>query len=231
MPNPYIPGSDTIIGPNEPGLATENLLSESEVTFKDASAAYAAPAGDGVVEGPGSSAIPVKAGESLFNPFYMFRYAKFGSTDGKEYSTEMHRDIHEISKTYILGPTADGPDALASESKYMVENPSATELIRWAADSASENLNGTTIGPTPYQLNDFLWCKWYGKIPNNRLLTLRRYPIPVEDNLQIAKEKMPLIPTAQAVTWWGGETGNSIGEILGMRYILDSSISYLSTSE
>ena len=70
----------------------------------------------------------------------------------------------------------------------------------------------------PYQWNDFLWCKWYGKMPNNRMLTLRRFPIPVEDNLQIAESKAPLVPIAQAVTWWGGDTGNKLSSVLNIDY-------------
>jgi hypothetical protein len=50
------------------------------------------------------------------------------------------------------------------------------------------------------------------------MLTLRRYPIPVEDNLQVDERKMPLIPLAQAVTWFGEETNNSLSSILGMTY-------------
>jgi hypothetical protein len=53
------------------------------------------------------------------------------------------------------------------------------------------------------------------------MLTLRRYPIPVEDNLQVAQSKGPLIPLAQAVTWWGEDTGNTLGGaggVLGMTW-------------
>lgn len=42
--------------------------------------------------------------------------------------------------------------------------------------------------------------------------------MPVEDNLQIHKSKGPLVPTAQAVTWWGGETDNKLSSIIGMEY-------------
>jgi hypothetical protein len=38
------------------------------------------------------------------------------------------------------------------------------------------------IGMFDYDWKDFVFCKNYGKIPNNRLLTLRRYKLPVLDN-------------------------------------------------
>jgi hypothetical protein len=34
-----------------------------------------------------------------------------------------------------------------------------------------------------YQWSDFLFCKYYNQIPNNYLLTLRRYSMPPEDNI------------------------------------------------
>jgi len=44
-----------------------------------------------------------------------------------------------------------------------------------------------------YTWTDFLWCKYYDSIPNNYMITLRRFPTPVEDNIynrqkRVAKE-------------------------------------------
>jgi hypothetical protein len=153
--------------------------------------------------------------ESLFNPLYLFRYAKFSELNGgfdasklKDSGTSLGQKIRGVFSPKSL---------ISKHKKDVIENPSATEIINWARENTL-NDNTTTISPTPYQWNDFLWCKWYGKIPNNRLITLRRYPIPVEDNLQINKEKLPLIPLAQAVTWWGDDTGNSLGNIFGFDF-------------
>ncbi len=80
----------------------------------------------------------------------------------------------------------------------------------------------------PYKMEDFLYAKHYGLIPNNRLITLRRYYKPIYDNLQVAvDEKEPdyetgnrneLVknnyPIATAVTWFGNETSNEIDSIL-----------------
>ena len=168
----------------------------------------------GGADGPGASGIPVEGTDSIFNPFYVFRFAKFANQNGKTYDTDFHRNIAVISTDGVSNTS----NIYFKEQKEKIENPSASTIIEWAKSKASESNNAATLGPAPYQWSDFLWCKWYGKIPNNRLLTLRRYPIPVEDNLRIFDEKMPLIPTAQAVTWWGEGTGNSLESILGISY-------------
>jgi len=171
----------------------------------------------GAYDGPGAGGGYVIGTDSLFNPFYMFNYAKFRSTSGGSYSADLHRD--DFSPLTILSNVATtGVSGEYQKDQRIVENPSADAIIDWARETADRNKEGTTLGPTPYQWNDFLWCKWYGRIPNNRMLTLRRYPIPVEDNLQIAQEKMPLIPIAQAVTWWGEGTENKLDNVLGMTY-------------
>ena len=68
------------------------------------------------------------------------------------------------------------------------------------------------MGYSPYAWTDFGFCKYYGKVPNNRLITLRRYPFPVGDRLK-SPNGADLIPIAQAVTWFGTETGNKLSKI------------------
>jgi hypothetical protein len=140
--------------------------------------------------------------DSLFNPFRIFRYSKFADSQ-KGYNLSNHKFIYNEPRS-------------TDNSKEVFNNPTATQIIEWANLKAASK--GGPMYPYPYQINDFLWCKYYGKIPNNRLVTLRRYPIPVEDNLAIHQDRLPLIPLAQAVTWWGGDTGNSLDKILGMTY-------------
>lgn len=164
-------------------------------------------------DGPGGRAIPTIGSDSLFNPFYIFRYAGFSTQTSAEnpatYDVSRHRFNYETA--------IDRTNEAFAKKQQEIENPTATTICSWASANAN-NKNGPLF-PYPYQKNDFLWCKWYGKIPNNRMLTLRRYNIPVEDNLQIADAKSPLVPIAQAVTWWGGDTSNSLEDnILNIGY-------------
>jgi hypothetical protein len=93
-------------------------------------------------------------------------------------------------------------------AKDSMSNPTADKIIKWS----SEISNATSLGYQPYAWTDFAYCKYYGKIPNNRLVTLRRYPFPVADVLKGA-DQSPLIPMAQAVTWFGGESSNKLSGI------------------
>lgn len=162
---------------------------------------------EGKTDGPGGGWLNIKGTDSLFNPFRIFRYSKFGNSDGTRYNAGMHKF------NYSQNPASE---AYQSNLMEKTNSPMATEIIEWANRKAGDGSG--PLYPYPYQINDFLWCKHYGKIPNNRLLTLRRYPMPVEDNLAIHPEKSPLIPISQAVTWWGGETENSLSKILGIEY-------------
>lgn len=100
-----------------------------------------------------------------------------------------------------------------------------------------------------YNVKDFIFCKYYGIIPNNRMLTLRRFANPTLDSLRVipnakagdfivgADKKVGFVevdvpdlgrmqdltasentslPVAQAVTYFGGDTGNSLSAILGI---------------
>jgi hypothetical protein len=78
----------------------------------------------------------------------------------------------------------------------------------------------------PYKIEDFLYAKHYGAIPNNHLITLRRFYRPTFDNMQvhvvdgdvnITRNDFKTIhyPISTAVTWFGNETGNDIGKLMG----------------
>ena len=56
------------------------------------------------------------------------------------------------------------------------QNPTTTSIISWG--------NGDPYSRTPYNFSDFVFCKHWKKIPNNRLITLRRYAAPILDNLK-----------------------------------------------
>jgi hypothetical protein len=75
----------------------------------------------------------------------------------------------------------------------------------------------------PYYWKDFLYCKYYGAIPNNYMITLRRFPTPVLDNLSVPDSFKSTEayrtegvgrPIAQAVTWFGGNTNNTLSSLI-----------------
>ena len=121
-------------------------------------------------------------------------------------------------------------------------NPSAGFLVRQTqanlgvANQRKNNIFSFLFGPgdhgsyitggasAPYYWRDFIYCKYYGHIPNNYMITLRRFPSPMRDNLSLPEKiknsdtfrvKGAGRPVAQAVTWWGGNTGNTLDSIIG----------------
>jgi len=89
--------------------------------------------------------------------------------------------------------------------------PTTSAIISWGA--------GDPYDRTPYHFSDFAMCKYWNKIPNNRMITLRRYPAPILDNLKFPgmdkdQTKTPLPPVASAVTYFGGDSGNTLSQIL-----------------
>lgn len=96
----------------------------------------------------------------------------------------------------------------AVKNASSLANPTASNIIKWAQTQSMQSVTGFQ----PYAMTDFMFCKNYGKIPNNRLITLRRYPFPIDDAIREEGKKNPF-PIAQAVTWFGEGTKNKLSEI------------------
>lgn len=170
--------------------------------------------------------------QSLFNAFNVFRYSKFGSNTGT-YDLKHHMDAASNedaqesksrwgrgfkSVSSLLGGQKDSEFKSFNDERQKIENPTASTIIEWAKQQGGKEPN-SGVTPMPYASSDFLWCKYYGKVPNNRMLTLRRYPVPVEDNLaNFAKSQSPFTPLAQAVSWYGTDIDNDLNKILNINW-------------
>lgn len=99
-----------------------------------------------------------------------------------------------------------------------LENPSVSKIIDYTKSKA-----GTTGYGYMYNYADFALARYNGKIPNNYLLTLRRFPYPVQDDIispmDMDKDGKPREvdqpDIARAVTWMSEVTGNSLSAIMG----------------
>lgn len=145
--------------------------------------------------------------------------------------------------SYIKSETFEMNRAVTTE---VSKNPTANNIIQ------KTTANGAYLDPKsryvsqPYNVKDFIFCKHYGIIPNNRMITLRRFPHPIMDNLRMPTPgKIPEIttengktavkeiqsqgistgdmirtgvglPVAQAVTFFGEGTGNNLSDILAI---------------
>jgi hypothetical protein len=172
------------------------------------------------VAGPAeaSSGVP-----SIFNPYAIVVFPSLG------YAATGSSGAY--NKLYDGGSNAPG-SSLGNlfSPNYLESNPTISSLVE----------DAKLADKTPYFYTDFLYCKYVGKIPNNQLITLRRYPAPTFDNLAIPgqikgnpssyydektktrrtiadndlDEQKEFYPIAQAVTWFGEETGNKLSELL-----------------
>lgn len=185
----------------------------------------------------------VPGATSMFNPFNIFRYSKYG-LNPNQYRANLHFDtggsLNAADSAALAGVNIDPFDPnsgdlsarrdqdLASANvlnnfesfkdvRKTIENPTASNIIEWSRAESTPKAR-LAKGAAPYSVTDFLHCTYYGKVPNNRLVTLRRYPIPVEDNLAISAAKAPLVPLAQAVTWFGEDVGNPINNVINLSW-------------
>ena len=143
------------------------------------------------------------ATDSIMNPYTVTRlYGAFDKKDGGIVNRLVDSSV--TRKYYEIDGDASGGYA---------KNPTTAAIIKWGA--ADEYCR------TPYQFQDFVFCKYWNKIPNNRLLTLRRYPLPILDNLnypgQVDSEganKAIMHPLATMVGYFGEETENKLSDML-----------------
>lgn len=139
-------------------------------------------------------------------------------------------DSNYLDQYYL----SERPEYNRRVSSVESKNPTAARLVQDTAayssllsgDRPSSALNDNPIfggHSAPYYWKDFIYCKYYGTIPNNRLITLRRFSGPVLDNFSLPKsitdpehQKRGIgVPVSQAVTWFGGNTGNSLSDLIG----------------
>jgi len=93
-------------------------------------------------------------------------------------------------------------------------NPTAKTIVEWSQDNDSLAYS--------YRLEDFIQCEYYGTVPNNYMLTLRRFPYPCKDDILSPKdfsENGEVVDTqqpdiARAVTWISPTLGNTLADII-----------------
>lgn len=100
--------------------------------------------------------------QSVINAYSITKL--YGSNSG-EYLV----DKKDKRRWYEIDSTQDGRLAYSL-------NPTTTSIINWG--------EGDPYSRTPYHFSDFVFSKYWNIVPNNRMITLRRYPAPIVDNLK-----------------------------------------------
>jgi hypothetical protein len=155
----------------------------------------------------------LKAPASVINRYSLFKY-KGMPWNGNELTREQY---NLGSGGYSTGSTNDNNLEFHSNSSLqkLTMNPSAAALIEKFGNIGSMGMR--------YGWSDFLYNRYYGRIPNNFMLTLRRFPYPVTDNIidnvvtdsksgKLISGDQPDL--ARAVTWMSEKTNNNLKDIL-----------------
>ena len=145
---------------------------------------------------------------SLINRYSLFQFKGY-TTNG--FKADSYRDI--------------AGNGYTSDWQFIqARNPTASNIIQFFNDGYA---SGTTDAGMTYSWGDFLYCKYYGRITNNYLVTVRRFMNPCADNLwdpraYDAKSKKYVLNSqfdmARAVTYMGEAAGNKLEEILNLDF-------------
>lgn len=146
----------------------------------------------------------------------------------KETWTEMKVNLAPQSKNIDLSDCSIDTLVKLSEKR-------ATSLV-------GENSAISELGVAKYRYIDFMFCRDLGKIPNNHLLTLRKFTRPVGDNIntRLPKSDTPYnfnqsMDVGRLVTWFGNGD-NKLEDIIKYNYVatfkpLDSKIQQVDSQE
>ena len=174
---------------------------------------------DNPFKGPTARSLFYEGAKRTPSKYGQFLFYSFGSNDNNFIDAYYRSELPKYNKL-ISSMDSKNPSA-----GFLVRE---TDRLRFQGESSTLNTNGfsgkferSIIGglSAPYFWKDFLYCKYYGAIPNNYMVTLRRFPSPTLDNFSIpSRLKSSSVhtdeglgkPVAQAVTWMGGNTGNTI---------------------
>lgn len=192
--------------------------------------------------------IPIEILRNINN--YRFKYKKEGSGaaygDASIYSlyAKSSENLYQIGQNavpslfnplfavQITGNTNNTPllydanvGANGENAEYKgrdIHNCTIKELVRLSHKYSSP------LGNAKYRFTDFMYCKDLGKISNNHLITLRKFPYPVPDNIfetTTAKYATPGYvgdaeitgDVGRLVTWFGTDD-NKLEDILKYNY-------------
>lgn len=136
---------------------------------------------------------------------------------------------------------------LAPQSKNIDLSDCSIDTLVKLSEKRATSLVGqneaiSELGVAKYRYIDFMFCRDLGKIPNNHLLTLRKFTRPVGDNIntRLPKSDTPYnfnqsMDVGRLVTWFGNGD-NKLEDIIKYNYVatfkpLDSKIQPVDSQE
>lgn len=140
----------------------------------------------------GKQAKPIDGKSSLMNTINVLHYNSPSSVDLTE-------SLFTNEETHFVGNTPKG-----------YKNPTGSKILEEFGEANRTDQGGHNMR---YQPGDFLFLDKYGKMPNNYLLTLRRFPSPCGDNI-LNEVEAPLPDTARLLAYMD-EEDNKMESIFG----------------
>lgn len=126
----------------------------------------------------------------------------------------------------VYSKSATGNEIRDDMNMPLLDSPQAREKIRKKTGCAVKELVEASaaglMGRSIYNYGDFMFCKHLGKIPNNYLITLRKFPMPCSDhiNFSFAEESSynHHMPDVGRLVTWIGTPGNDMSSLLSYTY-------------
>ena len=148
--------------------------------------------------------------------------------DGKiiqDPNAPMTYGVRSIFNRHLLVPyLSDG--LRTTLNAPLIDSPETRKRIKAQSNPTIKNLVAASVsgqlGRETYSYSDFMYCKYLGRIPNNYLITLRRFPIPCNDYIgQVvpnSKEERETQTCLGEMVTWMGTPGNDISNILSYSF-------------
>lgn len=142
-----------------------------------------------------------------------------------EYSPSLFNPMYGVMSTSITEgvPLLDNQVSTGDESidPSLIGDCSIKRLVELSSEEGTKTL----LGNARYKYADFMYCKHLGKISNNHLITLRKYALPIEDDINFydgninEDQGSSDIQTdiGRLVTWFGTED-NKLEDIMSYEY-------------
>lgn len=158
---------------------------------------------------------------------------------GQGFGSPAARSIFNKSSAVMLGGdySKTGNPFYASDWRLsnnvpLMDSPNNRHKIRVKSGCSVKELVDASrqgeLGVATYSYSDFMYCKHLGKIPNNYLITLRRFPVPVTDFISALsyddnngsrhkgrkKHASKINPPVGTMVTWIGTPGNEMTNLL-----------------
>lgn len=141
-----------------------------------------------------------------------------GSSDGN-YNVDITNGDNQNTHYWRISNNVPLMDSAAARRR--IRNSSGCS-IKELVEASEQGL----MGQETYAYSDFMYCKHLGKMSNNHLITLRRFPLPIDDYIGTTGEddstRLSRVPNNAAcigcMVTWMGVSGNELSNILKYSY-------------